>query len=233
MRLYIIRHGDPDYITDTLTPQGKLEAEALAEHLKNEGFTHIYYSPLGRARETMTYTSKFYDLEPQVEEWTQELSHWVELDAWGKMHVCDVPGEVVRQLEEGATHEGWMQRSFYNDPVLMDKVKYIQHQSDLFLARHGYERCGELFNCVTPNSDKIAVFCHAALGMTWLSYLLGIPTSLMWTGFWPAPTSVTTVLFEQRSSAWAVPRCIGFGDVSHLNMKGIPVSPRGIMANFY
>ena len=29
MRLYIIRHGDPDYTTDTLTEKGQREAPAL------------------------------------------------------------------------------------------------------------------------------------------------------------------------------------------------------------
>lgn len=30
MRLYIIRHADPDYPNNTITPEGHLEAQALA-----------------------------------------------------------------------------------------------------------------------------------------------------------------------------------------------------------
>ena len=45
VRLYIIRHGDPDYDTDkanggSLTEHGKAEATALATFLANEGITH-------------------------------------------------------------------------------------------------------------------------------------------------------------------------------------------------
>lgn len=233
MRLYIIRHGDPDYENNTITPAGHLEAEALAKHLKNVGLDKIYYSPLGRAIDTMKYTADLLNIEPKMESWTEELSHNVELETWGGMHVCDVPGEVVRCLQPGITHETWHERRPYNDAELLNKITKIYKASDDFIARHGYERQGERFRCVSPNRDKIAVFCHAALGMTWLAYLLGIPLPIMWSGFWPAPSSVTTVLFEERSPQWAVPRCIGWGDVSHLITSGLPISSRGIQANFY
>jgi len=57
VRLYIIRHGDPDYDTDkehggSLTGNGKAEASALAKWLASEGITHAYSSPLGRAKLT-------------------------------------------------------------------------------------------------------------------------------------------------------------------------------------
>jgi len=57
VRLYIIRHGDPDYETNkeqggSLTENGRAEATALASYLKNEGITHAYSSPMGRAKLT-------------------------------------------------------------------------------------------------------------------------------------------------------------------------------------
>ena len=78
----------------------------------------------------------------------------------------------------------------------------------------------------------MAVFCHGGFGLTWLAHLLEIPLSLVWSGFWMPPSSVTTILFDERSQEWATPRCIGFGDVSHLYEAGLPVRPRGIIANF-
>ena len=33
MRIFIIRHGDPDYQTDSLTLRGRREAEALAAYI--------------------------------------------------------------------------------------------------------------------------------------------------------------------------------------------------------
>ena len=58
VRLYIIRHGDPDYDTNkenggTLTQHGRKEAEALAPFLSQRAkITHAYSSPMYRARLT-------------------------------------------------------------------------------------------------------------------------------------------------------------------------------------
>lgn len=231
MKLYIIRHADPDYENNTITPAGHLEAQALAKHFAKEGLDRIYYSPFGRAIDTMKYTAELLKIEPRLEEWTAELSYRTEIDKWGELHIGDIPGEVVRCLEPGSSHEKWYQRSTYNHPGLLDKIESIKRNSDDFIKRHGYERDGERFRIIKPNREKIAVFCHAFLGMTWFSHLLGIPAPIVWAGFWPAPSSVTTVLFEERSSEWAVPRCIGFGDVSHLHTFGLPISPRGLHGN--
>jgi probable phosphoglycerate mutase len=84
MRLYIIRHADPDYANDSLTPAGHQEAAALAGRLAAQGLDRIYTSPLGRAVRTARYTADALRLEPVVEEWTSELSGWlVEQDPWG------------------------------------------------------------------------------------------------------------------------------------------------------
>ena len=40
MRLIFIRHGDPDYVHDTLTEKGKREAELLAEDSQSFDETH-------------------------------------------------------------------------------------------------------------------------------------------------------------------------------------------------
>ena len=45
MLLYIIRHGDPDYKTDTLTDRGKLQAEAVGKRMYDAGIERIFSSP--------------------------------------------------------------------------------------------------------------------------------------------------------------------------------------------
>jgi len=51
-------------------------------------------------------------------------------------------------------------------------------------------------------------------------------------GFFLYPSSVTTVLFDERSKNWAVPRCIGLGELSHLYANNLPPQPSGIKANY-
>ena len=50
MRLMIVRHGDPDYSIDSLTPKGWKEAELLADRLCKLDVKAFYVSPLGRAK---------------------------------------------------------------------------------------------------------------------------------------------------------------------------------------
>jgi probable phosphoglycerate mutase len=110
-------------------------------------------------------------------------------------------------------------------------MEMVGRESDAFLARHGYVREGGRYRIERPNRDRLAIFCHGGFGLWWLSHLLEIPLPLIFSGFFLPPTSVTTVLMDERSSNWAVPRCLGVGDVSHLYAAGLPVSNSGVKAN--
>jgi broad specificity phosphatase PhoE len=234
MRLYIIRHADPDYPNNTITLAGHLEAQALAKRMAKEEPDYIYCSPLGRAIDTMRYSAELLRLEPAVEEWMSEISDCtVELEPWGQMTMWDVPGEVLRGRKPLPGNDDWYMIPCLSDPKLASKYEEVQKASDAFLSRHGYKREDGRYRCIRPNRDKVAVFCHGGLGLTWLAHLLEIPLPIAWSGFWLPPSSVTTILFDERSPEWAVPRCLAVGDVSHLYAAGLPVRPRGIAANYY
>ena len=234
MRLYIIRHADPDYSIDSITPEGHLEAKALSERFSTHGLDRIYCSPKGRAISTMKYTSDILKLGYNIEEWTKEVEDlWFDKTPWGPLALWDMPGEVIRGEQTLPTHENWDQQSFINTTTVNERFNKLKLDSDAFLKRHGYERVGGRYRCVEPNSEKIGVFCHGGFGVFWLAHLLEIPLSLMWAGFWLPPSSVTTLVFEERSKEWAVPRCIGLGDISHLYKAGLEAKPRGIVANYF
>ncbi len=231
MRLYIIRHADPDYERNTLTPAGHLEAQALARRLASHGLDHLYTSPLGRARHTAQYAADLLKIEPMIEEWTQEIPNWrVEVEGWGPMPMWDVPGELLR-AQPYPTFETWHTMPFWNAATTQEYFASLKAHSDEFLARHGYARAGRLYRCERSNGAQVAVFCHQGFGLTWLAYLLDIPPPMVWGGFWIAPSSVTTVLFEERSQNWAAPRCLSIGDVGHLYEARLPVQPRGLRGN--
>jgi broad specificity phosphatase PhoE len=233
MRLLIIRHGDPNYTTDTLTEVGQREAQALAKRLLQERLTHIYSSPLGRARATMHYTAEATKLVPSIEEWTRELAWWIPWETpRERIAAWDLHGEIIRGQDRYPGHENWHLLEHFENPTFRAGFESLCERSDELLRRHGYDRTGGRYRCARPNHDRIAVFCHGGFGLTWLAHLLALPLSLVWSGFWLPPSSVTTVLFDQRSPEWAVPRCIGLGDASHLYAAGLPVQARGIIANF-
>ena len=74
MRFLFIRHGEPDYVNDCLTPTGRLQAQAAAERLKAENICEIYSSPLGRAQETAGYTAKALGLDINTLDFMREIS---------------------------------------------------------------------------------------------------------------------------------------------------------------
>ena len=81
MLLYIIRHGEPIYDPDTLTPLGKEQAEALGKRLSVHGFDKIYSSPNGRARETAEPTCKALGAKAEILPWASEDLLWRDLKA--------------------------------------------------------------------------------------------------------------------------------------------------------
>ena len=229
MKILLIRHAEPDYPNRTITAAGHLEAKALAEYLEKTGVDRIYCSPINRALHTMQYTAERLGIEPVIEPWTRELD-WRAPDANGDMIVAwNLPGETVRGKEPFPGNETWAKLAPYRDFV--DHYERIRSDSDEFLKRHGYEREGGVYRIVRPNRETIAVFCHLGFGLTWLSHLLELPFPLVWSGFWLAPSSVTTIVLEERSEQWAVPRCLGLGSVTHLYAAGLKVSRAGLLAN--
>lgn len=232
MRLFIIRHADPDYPNDTITPRGHLEARALARRLATIGLDRIYSSPLGRARATASYAAEAVGLPVTIEDWLAELAGWqMAREPHAGLVAWDLPGELIRAAPY-PTHDTWDQHPFYAGLALRGKFEQLQRDSDDFLARHGYRREGGRYRSVDPNRRRIALFCHNGTALTWLAHLLDLPLSLFWAGFWHAPSAMTTVLLDERSSEWAAPRCLGLGDVGHLYAAGLAAQPRGILANF-
>ncbi len=232
MRLYIIRHADPDYPNNTITPAGHLEAQALARRMARQGLDRIYTSPLGRAVHTMQYSADALHMEHTVEDWTAEFSDCrLTLQPWGDLVMWDVPGEIIRGQTPFPSYDTWHEAPCFTNPRFSERFNQLKQQSDAFLDRLGYRREGGVYKIIQPNREKIAVFCHGGFGLCWLAHLLEIPLPLMWSGFWLPPSSVTTLLFDERSKNVAVPRALGVGDVSHLYEANLPIQPAGIKAN--
>ena len=73
MLLYIIRHGDPNYENDCLTPKGVLQAEAVGKRIAASGIDRIFTSPMGRAKQTAEPACRLLGLNYTVEDWAHEI----------------------------------------------------------------------------------------------------------------------------------------------------------------
>ena len=73
MYLYFIRHGKPNYETDTLLPERLEQARAVALRMQASLIDEIHSSPMGRAMQTAQPTAELLNLSIEVEPWAYEL----------------------------------------------------------------------------------------------------------------------------------------------------------------
>lgn len=229
MRLYLVRHADPDYPRGTITAAGRLEAAALAERLAGEKIDRLFSSPLGRAVHTAEYTAKRLGLAIEQEQWMSELNR-LRLTAGphAGLMAWDAPGHLLRDGRAASD-------SLHPDiaePDFQQEIDRVRQDSDRFLAELGYVRQDGAYRVERTNRQRLAAFCHGGLGLTWLAHLLSIPVTTMWSAFWLPPSSVTVVLLDERTAGLATPRCLCLGDTSHLHAAGLPIQPSGIKANY-
>ena len=78
MIFYYIRHGDPVYNPDSLTPLGSLQAEALSKRLALYGLDRIYSSTSNRAIMTAKPTCDILKKEPILLDFANENYAWNE-----------------------------------------------------------------------------------------------------------------------------------------------------------
>ncbi len=230
MKIYLIRHGDPDYANDTLTERGHGEAEALVAYLNAENIQQVVSSPMGRARDTARYTAESLGLEVTVEPWMAELS--LRADTEVRRSSWDIPGHAIRNDEYLRDTANLGLVPSLPEPRVREITEELQKGSDRFLASLGYVRDGGVYRIEKQNDRKIAVFAHGGFGLTWLSLLLEIPTPLMWSGFFLHTSSVTQILFDERSNTLATPRCLMIGALPHLFAASLEPGKAGVQANY-
>lgn len=229
MKLMIIRHGDPDYEHDSLTPKGWKEAGLLADRLSKISVRAFYCSPLGRARDTASVTLKRMAREATVCNWLQEFPASIVRPDSGKQGIAwDLLPGFWTKRRILYDKDGW-----YHDPVMetgnvQELYRAVTDGLDAVLSRHGYERSGMCYQVSAENRDTLVFFCHLGVGCTMLGHLLGIPAPVLWHGIFLAPASVTTLVTEEREKGTASFRCTGLGDTSHLSFGGEPVSNSGL-----
>lgn len=227
MKLLIIRHADPDYEHDDLTPAGKREAELLAKRIAPMEIKDYFVSPLGRAKATAAPTLALAGRTATEYDWLREFSIPVERPDRG--------GELSRIPWD------WLPADFLADPRLLSVERWRENEVmqkarvgeaydrvvsefDALLARYGYVRDGLLYRVREPNEDTLAFFCHLGLGCLLLSHLMNCSPMVLWQGTAIAPSSVSVIYTEERRPGAAAFRAASLGDVSHLWAAGVEPS---------
>lgn len=223
MFLYIIRHGDPDYVTDTLTEKGKFQAELVGKRLADAGIDRVFSSPLGRARETAAPLCRMLGLECTVEDWSREIDV--------EHMMTTLPDGVPKSISLLQNTEYWADRRDLNyadgftcrgmsETNMRAMCEEITRSGDEFLARLGYEKEHGVYRIRRPNDERIALFCHGAMGRAWIASLLHVPVHVMWASFSYTHTGVTVIEFKNNKNGLTAPLCRSFCDMSHLYAAG-------------
>lgn len=218
MKIIIIRHGDPDYSIDSLTNTGQKEAELLSDRISRLNVKAFYVSPLGRAKDTAEYTLKKMGRTATVCDWLKEFPTPIKRpDKNGCLSVAwDWLPQDWCEKQEFYSRKDWFNVDIMADSKINEEYTKVITEFDNLLASHGYERCGNYYKANNANEDTIVLFCHFGVECVLLSHLLGVSPMVLWHGTCAAPTSVTTIVTEERRKGIAYFRMSAFGDISHL-----------------
>ena len=205
MKLVIIRHGDPNYELDTLTPTGWEEARLVAERVAKMDVKAFYLSPLGRAQDTASLTLKKMGRTGITLPWLREFAgrriqdgQIVDNVVWDWL-----PKEWTAE-KRFFDRKAWLEPDTFAQSNVPAEAKWVTDSFDELLASHGYRREGDLYRAEAPNEDTLVFFCHFGLECVLLGHLLGISPFALWHGTAAAPTSVTIVNTEEREQGPAL-----------------------------
>lgn len=229
MLLFYVRHGDPIYQPDSLTPLGKRQAEAAAKRLATYGIDKIFVSSSTRACQTAAPTAEITKREPVVLDWCNEAYAWNDLtvdDGNGKRTWCFQSQKTVELFNSAEVRnlgEEWYRHPCFAEGRFEEGTKRIRRETDAFLSDLGYvhdrDRC--LYRPTRPNAERVALFAHQGFGLAFLSAVLDIPYPLFCSHFDMGHTGITAIEFAAKEGT-VIPRVLQLANDSHLYREGIP-----------
>ena len=223
MLLYIVRHGHPDYATDSLTERGWLQAEAVGKRLAATGIDQVYASPMGRARQTAEPTCRLLDLPCHIEPWAHEgQDERLTEEPYGKPTSVTMVQNTYYRENGGIDlpYDRAYEAVGFRASGMKDAVAYIEEGGRDFLERLGYKEENGVYRILRSNEDRVALFCHSIMARAWISTLLHIPIHMMWAGFHYTHTGVTVLEFRNNEDGFTAPKCLCYSDMSHLYAHG-------------
>ena len=231
MLFFYIRHGDPIYNPDSLTPLGRRQAEALGKRLARYGLDKIYASPLKRAQETAAPACELLKKEMTVLDWTSEALAWEEFASPDTTSGCTTWFFQNRSLqsvlvspEMRALGADWFRHPALAGTRAAEGAARIRHKTDAFFASLGYvhnrRRC--VYVSERPNRERVALFAHQGFGLAFLSSLLDIPYPLFSSHFDIGHSGMTVIEFSEAPGE-TVPRVLQLSNDAHIYSEGLPV----------
>lgn len=229
MILFYIRHGDPVYNPDSLTPLGRRQAEAISKRLALYGINRIFASTSNRAIETAIPTSEL------VKKEIEPLDFCNENHVWSEFTVQNDNGEwrwifhdnnmrcLFVSEEVKALGDKWYEHPEILKSSLKSGIDRVNREVDNWILTLGYKHIREkgIYKAVSHNNDRIALFAHQAFGLAFLSSLLDIPYPYFCTHFDMGHTGMTVIEFDEINGI-VIPKVLSLANDSHIYKDGLP-----------
>lgn len=228
MLFYYIRHGDPIYDPDSLTPLGQAQAEALAKRLCLNGLNRVFSSPSNRAVQTAKPTCDLLKKEISLCDWAEEglamqdfgVPHPIHGRTWS-FYDTDILA-LFNSSEVRALGDKWYEHPALTEYHFEKGVKRVDTAVDEFFLSLGYrhDRENTRYEIVQPNRERVALFAHQGFGMCFFSSMLDIPYPIFCTRFDFGHSSMSVINFEDRGG-YVYPQVLQLSNDSHLYREGI------------
>ena len=228
MLLFYVRHGDPIYDPDSLTPLGERQAEAVAKRLALYGIDKVYSSTSNRAKLTAKPTCEILKKTPILLDFANE-NH-----AWGELTVDTPLGrrwifhsvkhkELVNDESFISLGHRWYDHPEFSGGKFKAGIERIERETNSFLSSLGYDHIGRSgkYRVREDNDSRIALFAHQGFGLAFLSAVLDIPYTQFSTHFDMTHSAVTVIEFKNEDG-FAYPKVLTLSSDSHLYREGLP-----------
>lgn len=230
MLLFFVRHGQPIYDPDSLTPLGRRQAESVARRLSQFGIDRVFASTSRRAIETSRPTCDILRLEPTLLDWINESHAWEELsvETGHGRHWCYADPSFLRLFADPSVRalgERWHEHpAFAGHPSFGAAMRRMRAAVDEWTAslglRHNPQSC--LYEIERPSDERIALFAHEGAGILFLSTLLDIPYPVFAPHFTMQHTGMTVIEFQDLGG-FTAPRVLQLSGDAHLYRDGLPL----------
>ncbi len=231
MKLFFIRHGQPIYNPDSLTPFGKIQAQALAPRLEKCGITRVFASTSNRAIQTAEPTATLLKKEITLLDFCHE-EHAAE-----GFSVFNDKGERVwaffhqptRELFADKSirlNEKWYEDERFQKSNFKSGVEFMNKHLDEWVLSLGYRHDREkgVYEAINPTSENVALFAHGGAGESFLSSLLDIPYPALSVHFdYLVHTGVTIIEFED-DKRFVIPKVLTYCNDGHLYKEDVTVT---------
>ena len=233
MLLYFVRHGDPVYNPDSLTPLGLRQAEAVGRRLARYGLDQIFSSPMIRAQETARPAAEMLRKKISTVEFASEDRAWQGLSALDdqgrRRWACDDPETraLFTTPEVRALGMDWYDHPAFVGNTYKDYMHWMGGECDAFFAALGYERqeWHGFYRAVRLNGERIGLFAHGGFGGAFLSHVLGIPYPQLSRMINLSHSSLTVIEFADRERI-CIPVLLTLSNDAHLYHENLPLYDR-------